>query len=52
MEKTFEVIAAIMGTTLIAIALNTLVPEGMWLYLVMLVVGTQFVMMAIRSALK
>jgi hypothetical protein len=52
MDKIMEVTAAIMGTTLVALALNTLVPEGMWLYLVMLVVGTQFIGMAIRSALK
>lgn len=52
MDKIMEVTAAIMGTTLVALALNALVPEGMWLYLVMLVVGTQFIGMAIRSALK
>jgi hypothetical protein len=52
MDKIFEVCFAIMGTTLVGLALNTLVPEGLWLYLFMLVVGTQMVAMAIRSALK
>jgi hypothetical protein len=52
MDKIMEVTTAIIGTILVALALDTLIPEGMWLYLVMLVVGTQFVLMAIRSALK
>jgi hypothetical protein len=50
MDKFMELAFAIMGTILTTVALYHLIPEGMWLYLVALVVGTQMVAMAIRSA--
>ena len=50
MDKIMELAFAIMGTALTTVALAKLVPEGMWLYLVALVVGTQMIAMAIRSA--
>ena len=50
MDKILGVSFAIMGTVLTTVALAKLVPEGMWLYLVALVVGTQLIAMAIRSA--
>lgn len=52
MDKMFEVIAAITGTTMTTVALYHLIPEGLWLYLLMLVMGTQFMLMAVRSALR
>jgi hypothetical protein len=52
MEKVLSVIAAIIGTTLVIVALGHLVPGGMWLYLGSLVLGSQLVVMAIRNAIN
>ena len=51
-DKIFAVLAAIIGTTMICAALAKLVPEGMWLYLIALVAGTQITMMGIRTVIK
>ncbi len=46
----FTVAAAVLGTVMTTIALLELVPEGTWLYLAMLVGGSQVIAMAIRAA--
>lgn len=51
-EKLLELACAILGTVMIVISLDYLVPNGMWLYLGMLVGGFQLVTMALRSAFK
>jgi len=51
-DNIFAVLAAIIGTTLTCVALDKLVPEGMWLYLIALVAGTQITMMSIRAVIK
>jgi hypothetical protein len=51
MERLIEICAAIIGTLLIVMSLQVLIPAGMWLHLAGLVFGTQLVVMAIRAAL-
>lgn len=46
----FTVAAAILGAVMTTIALLELVPEGKWLFLAMLVGGSQVIAMAIRAA--
>ncbi len=45
-----SVVSAIVGTFSITLALSTLLPEGNWIALMMLVVGTQAIMMSFRHA--
>jgi len=46
----FAVLAAVLGTVMTTIALMELIPEGKWLYLLLLVFGTHAVTMAFRGA--
>jgi len=46
----FTVFAAVLGAVMTTVALMELVPAGQWLYLLLLVFGTQSVAMAIRAA--
>jgi cobalamin synthase len=46
----FTVFAAVLGAVMTTIALIELIPEGKWLYLLLLVFGTQSMAMAIRAA--
>jgi len=46
----FAVLTAILGTVMTTVALMELIPEGKWLYLLLLVFGTQSVAMAFRGA--
>ena len=46
----FTVFAAVLGAVMTTVALMELVPEGKWLYLLLLVFGTQSIAMAIRAA--
>lgn len=46
----FTVFAAILGAVMTTVALIELIPEGKWLYLLLLVFGTQSIAMAIRAA--
>ena len=50
MEKIMEITFAIIGTILTTVALIQLVPEGMWLSLAALVIGSQMIAMAFRGA--
>tara|TARA_R110000868_G_scaffold8000_1_gene41538 strand:+ start:317 stop:499 length:183 start_codon:yes stop_codon:yes gene_type:complete len=52
MEKLLEIFCSIAGTLMIVFALDGLIPNGMYLHLVALVLGVQFVAMAFRSVLK
>jgi|TARA_R110000782_G_scaffold255945_1_gene344841 hypothetical protein len=52
MDKALELLSAITGTVFILVALYYLAPQGMYLYLGMLIVGVQLVGMAFRSAFK
>ena len=45
----FTVFAAILGAVMTTVALIELIPEGKWLYLLLLVFGTQSIAMAIRA---
>ena len=46
----FTVAAAVLGAVMTTIALLELVPEGKWLYLALLVGGSQTIAMAVRAA--
>lgn len=46
----FTVLAAVLGTVMTTIALMELIPAGQWLYLLLLVLGTQSIAMAVRAA--
>ena len=52
MEKVLTLVCAIIGTLLCVMALQTLIPNGLWLYLIALVCGTQLIVMAIRCTLR
>ena len=52
MERLIEIVGAIIGTLLIVLSLQVLIPAGLWLYLAGLVFGTQLVVMVTRSALR
>ena len=52
MSNLMNIATAIMGTISIVVALQALVPAGAWLYLAMLVLGTQMIVMAARSAIR
>jgi hypothetical protein len=51
MKHSLNSTMAIIGTISIVIALIALIPEGMWLYLTLLVSGTHAVSMAVSNAL-
>lgn len=46
----FTVFAAVLGAVMTTVALMELIPEGKWLYLLLLVFGTQSIAMAVRAA--
>ncbi len=52
MEKLLEIVCSIAGTLMIVFALDGLIPQGMYLHLVALVAGVQFIAMAFRSVLN
>ena len=51
-DNVFAILAAILGTVMTGAALSVLIPEGLWLYLIALVAGTQITMMGIRTVIK
>jgi hypothetical protein len=48
----YTVAAAVLGSVMTTVALLELVPNGQWLYLAMLVGGSQVVAMAVRAATR
>ena len=52
MNNLMNIGIAIMGTISVVLSLQELLPAGLWLYLAMLIFGTQTVVMAIRSAIR
>jgi len=51
-DNVFAVLAAMIGTIMTVVALEKLIPEGLWLFLIMLVAGPQLMLMGIRTVLK
>jgi len=52
MKNFLNVLFAIVGTLFAVLALVELLPNGLWLYLGMLVLGVQLMTMAIRSSIE
>ena len=51
-DNVYAVLAAMIGTIMTVVALERLIPEGMWLFLVMLIAGPQLMLMGVRTVLK
>ena len=51
-NNVYAILTAMVGTVMTCAALNVLVPEGMWLYLISLVAGTQLIVMGFRAVIN